>query len=194
MVKTSKKSTLPESEWTKREIPLNPDAVAQLNGIFYSLQGEKTAAYLDYLAEATGSGRYQQSEELDPWMTWEMAREMKAAGMDFGAHTVNHSLLARLTPEEQLFEIKESQKRVSEELKMEIDTFSFPVGKPNTFNEATRNALKQCGIRWAFSYYGGYNPTGTFDEYDLKRFPIELKTSLSFIRSAVSFPQVFSNE
>lgn len=192
MVKTSLKQSLPACEWFSKEIPLDKKAVDRLNGVFYALPNEKTADYLTYLAEATGSGRCSQSEGEFCWMTWDMAREMLAGGMEFGAHTVNHPILSRLNEEDQLFEIETSKRRIKEELNIDVETFSYPVGRRNTFNDATRRSLEKSGIRFCFSYYGNYNPPGEFDKYDIHRYAVETEVSLPYFRSVLVHPNIFA--
>ena len=192
MVKTSLKHSIPASEWTMHEIPLDMKAVDRLNGIYYALPNEKTPAYLEYLAEVTGSGRCSQSQGDHCWMTWDMAREMVAGGMEIGAHTVNHPILARLSEADQLKEVQRSKARIEKELNLKVNTFSYPVGRPNCFDEGTRRSLESCDIQFGFSYYGDYNPTGDFDRFDIRRYAVESELSLPYFRTVLTHPKLFA--
>ena len=43
------------------------------------MASEVTSAYLEAIAEATGSGRCDARQGADLWMTWDMLREMRAS-------------------------------------------------------------------------------------------------------------------
>ncbi len=64
-------------------------------------------------------------------MTWDQAREMQAAGIEFGAHTYSHPLLAEMAPEEALWEIETSRDDLRRELGIHSPSFCFPAGSLN---------------------------------------------------------------
>ncbi|NBB78320.1 MAG: polysaccharide deacetylase family protein [Verrucomicrobia bacterium] len=64
-------------------------------------------------------------------MTWDQAREMHAAGIEFGAHTYSHPLLAEMTTKEALWEIKKSRDDLNRELGVSRPSFCFPAGSLN---------------------------------------------------------------
>ncbi len=196
MVRSSNRSRIDANIWTIQPVDFDdPDrtvAVQSLLGTFKRLDGHETGAYLDFLAAATGSGRCPNELADDMWMTWDMVREMRQGGMCFGGHTVNHPVLSSLSAEEQDLEICECRLRIERELGESIDTFSYPVGGPEAFNDATRRSLSNHGFRWAFSYYGGYSRPGQFDCFDIPRVAVETDTSTSAFRSVTSLPQLFA--
>ncbi|MCA9017686.1 MAG: polysaccharide deacetylase family protein, partial [Planctomycetaceae bacterium] len=125
------------------------------------------------------------------WMTWDMVREMHEAGMDFGGHTVNHPILANHPIEQQRFEIEHCKQRIEAEIEDSISAFSYPVGGKDCFDQRTRDCLAQAGYRWGFSYYGGFSPLGTHDNWDIPRIAVESEEPAALFRSSVSIPQVF---
>jgi peptidoglycan/xylan/chitin deacetylase (PgdA/CDA1 family) len=147
---------------------------------------------MNYLAEATGSGRYPRASYPDPWMTWDMVREMLAQGMEIGGHTVHHPVLSRMPCEAQFEEIAQCVKRLYTELGQSVRAFSYPVGKPSAFNEDTRACLKRVGIDFAFSYYGGLRREADWDPYDIRRVAIESDIGLAQFRSLVRLPQMLA--
>ena len=56
--------------------------------------------FLDRVRDALGDG-FVRHPAGDGFMSWEMAREMAAAGIVFGAHGVSHRLMSQLSDEEQ---------------------------------------------------------------------------------------------
>jgi len=67
----------------------------------------------------------------DRMMTWDQAREMQAAGIEIGAHTVSHPLLAEMPLEEALREIECSRDDLRRELGIDRPGFCFPGGSLN---------------------------------------------------------------
>ena len=195
MVRSATQASLPENSWTDEAVSLNSDdcdqSIKSLLTVFKKLSGDKTEAYLNFLAEKTGAGRCPQEIADQVWMTWDMVREMHQAGMDFGGHTVNHPILANHPEETQRFEIEQCKQRIETEIKDSITAFSYPVGGKDCFDQRTRDCLKQAGYRWGFSYYGGYSQFGAHDNWDIPRIAVESEEPATLFRSAVSFPQVF---
>src|SRR5205807_1866765 len=157
-----------------------------------SLPGEQAGAFLDFLAAATGSGRCRPEDAQDLWMTWEQVREMRAAGMGFGGHTVNHPILARLSPAQQAAEIDGCRRRLEAELGEPMLAFAYPSGKPGTFNADTRRCLQAAGVRYAFSFYGGYARPGSPDEHDLPRVHVGWHMSPALFRVTLTLPEPFA--
>lgn len=196
MTRTSTRAGLPRNVWTILPVDFDePDragAICQLLKTYKQLEGHETERFLNFLAEESQSGRCPRGLADGEWMTWDMIREMRAGGMSFGAHTENHPLLARLQPEDQDREIRRSRCRLEIQLGEDIDSFSYPVGKPGAFDEVTRACLQEHGYRWAFSYYGGYADFRHIDRYDLPRVAVETDITESVFHSMTSLPRVFA--
>lgn len=191
MLRTTRLRTLAANEWLPTTVSLD-QGFARLLAVYKSLGTELTEAYLDFLADALGTGRCPQSLAVDQWMTWDMLREMQAGGMTFGGHTVNHPILANATADQQDWEVGECQRRLSEELGQPIDAFSYPNGQPSDFDELTRAALRSHGYRWAFSFSGGYCQPGQADRFDLPRIGVESAMKMPQFRATATLPQIFS--
>ncbi|MBM80492.1 MAG: polysaccharide deacetylase [Planctomycetaceae bacterium] len=196
MVRSSKKSCLGENPCVgplSFDEPTRQQAIKKLLRTYKQLPGESTDSFIEILAEATGSGRCPNSEASTMWMTRDMVREMHSGGMTFGAHTVNHPVLSSLTAEEQDLEICESRLRIEQEICQEVTAFSYPVGSKDAFNQDTRHCLTRHGIRWAFSFYGGFWRPGQLDAYDLPRVAMESDVTSPALRSVAALPQLFAD-
>lgn len=66
----------------------------------------------------------------DLMMTSEEVKAMRQAGMQIGAHTVSHPILARLTDEQARQEISGSKAYLEQLLGESIGVFAYPNGKP----------------------------------------------------------------
>lgn len=160
---------------------------------YKGLPGDRGEDFLDEIAERTGAGRAPSTLGAKTWMSWDMVREMRDLGMAFGGHTVNHPVLARLPREQQESELDGCRSRLRDELGVEMDLFSYPVGLRDCFDETTRDLLRTRQVRFAFSNYGGYEPAkATADPLDLKRTNVGRGTSPALFRSIVERPRAFA--
>lgn len=85
-------------------------------------------------------------------MSWENAREMQASGfVEFGAHTVNHEILSRLSPEKMEQEIVASCERITEMLGISQPLFAYPNGALSDFDDGARRILQRLGLPCALT-------------------------------------------
>ena len=187
---------MPGGDWFAGDVLLHggdrEGPVRTLLRKFKSLPHAETGRYIDFLAEATGSGRYTGSDVSTLWMTWDMVREMKSAGMCIGGHTVNHPVLARLPLEGQAAEVAGCKQRIVTETGGPMRFFSYPVGGPTAFNQDTRTCMQTAGVEIAFSYYGTFRRFAPGDAYDMPRVAIERSSTLSDVAALLALPQVFA--
>ncbi|HUR84056.1 MAG TPA: polysaccharide deacetylase family protein [Solirubrobacteraceae bacterium] len=126
------------------------------------------------------------------WMTWDMAREMHAAGMSFGGHTVDHPILARLSPERQDEQVRGCAARLREELGIGLEAFSYPVGSPDAFDATTQAIVRRAGCELAFAFAGGYARRGATDRLAVPRMSVGRELTIDEVRAATVLPQVFA--
>jgi peptidoglycan/xylan/chitin deacetylase (PgdA/CDA1 family) len=197
MVRTSQQDRVELSRWIPAPIsfdePEREEAVRTLLRAYKAMPAESTGHYLDAVAEATRSGRCEQAEVgRSLWMDWEMLREMKAAGMTVAGHTVTHPVLARTSIKRQREEILGCGARLAEEMGEPMKYFSYPIGKPGSFDSVTQDCLQEAGVRFAFSYYGGFRRFGEWNNYDIRRVAVETYLTTEWFRSIVAVPQLFA--
>jgi peptidoglycan/xylan/chitin deacetylase (PgdA/CDA1 family) len=66
------------------------------------------------------------------YLTWDQAREMSAAGIEFVSHTVSHGNLATASRDEARSELADSRRSLEENLGRPIQFFVYPYGEPFT--------------------------------------------------------------
>jgi peptidoglycan/xylan/chitin deacetylase (PgdA/CDA1 family) len=66
----------------------------------------------------------------DLMMTSDQLRQLHAAGMEIGGHTVNHPILARLAPDAARREIADGKDTLEGLLRVPVRSFAYPNGKP----------------------------------------------------------------
>jgi peptidoglycan/xylan/chitin deacetylase (PgdA/CDA1 family) len=194
MVRSSRRRAIPAGEWLTAPLafdePEREEAVSTLLARYRVLAREQAEPFLDFLADATGSGRPDESHAADLWMSWDMVRELSSSGMSIGGHTVNHPHLTLLPEGEQRAEISGCADRLRAELGDGMSVFSYPGG---AFNEVTRGCLQGLGVQYAFRARGGYSPFDrSWDAYGIRRTSIEGSMTLDRFRSTVTLPQLFA--
>ena len=75
--------------------------------------------------------------------SWDEIREMATQGMLFGAHTLTHPILTRVSLNDATREIHESQGQLAAALGQDVDWFCYPQGGPADYNPAVRQAVGQ---------------------------------------------------
>lgn len=196
MVRTSKQHQVKLPGWLPAPVTFDePDresAVRTLLRAYKALPVECASRYLDAVAEGTGSGRCGAEAGKDFWMDWDMLRQMRASSMTVAGHTVTHRVLARAPRETQRDEIFGCATRLAQEMSEPMRYFAYPVGGPNSFDSVTQDCLREAGVRYAFSYYGGFRRFGDWNNYDVRRVPVETYLTTDWFHSIITLPQVFS--
>lgn len=182
---------LPWLETPIRVGPLETDAAIQtVLARYKSLPTLAAQEMLAALRDRCGSPALDAGITDTVWMTWAMAREMAAAGMEIGGHTVTHPLLGRLDAAAQQAEIAGGQHRIAEELGRPATAFAYPVGSADAFDETTKSAVADAGFRLAFSFHGGYARAAAWDPFDIPRTYIATGTGIPTLRAILAIPQV----
>ena len=196
MVVSSERDRLDPSEWWDTALPLHglraPSTVKRLVRLRRCLPPSRGDDMLAHLASATGSGRRPPECTAEEFVTWDMAREMAAAGMSFGGHTDTHPVLTTLPARHQQAEIEHSLARIGTELGARPTTFAYPVGYRETFDASTKAAAATAGVRRAFSNYGGYTRPSNWDPLDIRRVGVGQSTSEAAFRWTLGLPALFA--
>jgi peptidoglycan/xylan/chitin deacetylase (PgdA/CDA1 family) len=179
-------------EWRGQTIPLRPrrGSIRAIQRIMKQRPNEETEGLVQELAgscEVNLPGLALQSAEL---MTWDQIRDLKTRGMDIGAHTHSHWVLATLPPGRQEQEIVECRSLLESETGAPVSSLAYPVGGPDSFTAETVAAAKSAGIRLAFSYSAATNPWPALDRYNIHR--LLTPPDLSRLAAATVWPSVFA--
>ena len=86
-------------------------------------------------------------------MTWDEIRDLKAAGMQIGCHSMTHPYLTRVLNEETLKkEIFGAKQSIESHVGVSVTTFAYPFGQ---YNERVVAAVKEAGFTSARSTWPG---------------------------------------
>ena len=116
-------------------------------------------------------------------MTSDQVRELHREGMEIGAHTINHPILARIENPTAYNEIAEGKKMLEEIIKAPVNLFAYPNGKPNKDYLLDHvKMVKEIGFDAAVSTAWGAAQAGN-DIYQLPRFtPWDLNEGFFVLR------------
>ena len=81
-----------------------------------------------------------------PMMTWDEIKEMRRAGIDFGAHSHSHTRLTEVEPEEARREMLRSKSEIEERLGEAIDLLAYPYGSYNGEVKEIASSLFEAAI------------------------------------------------
>ncbi len=103
-------------------------------------------------------------------MTTAQVRDLRKAGMQVGAHTRSHPILARLPNDEAQREIVDSKIHLEALLDESVTLFAYPNGKPgNDYLAVHARMARQAGFTAAVSTAPGVS-TAESDKYQLPRY------------------------
>lgn len=108
------------------------------------------------------------SPDSELMLNWMEVKEMHNAGIRFGAHTVTHPILSRLSLDEVVQEIRQSKSVIENVLQESIAAFAYPSGRPQDFNAEIKDVVRQEGFRCAVSTMTGANCDAD-DMFEMKR-------------------------
>ena len=98
-------------------------------------------------------------------------KALRVAGMDIGAHTVTHPILAHTTPDEAEYELGASRETLERLLGEKVGLFAYPNGRPGIdYLDEHVHLVRRLGFDAAVSTARGANRTGRADPCQLRRF------------------------
>lgn len=127
----------------------------------------------------------------DFMMSRAQARNLHSAGMEIGAHTITHPILAGLSPQEARREIEEGREQAEEVVGGPVPLFAYPNGKPGRdYHEEHVAMVRAAGFEAAVSTQWGVAGPAS-DCYQLPRFTPWDRTPTRFmLRLAQNYGQL----
>ncbi|HST20031.1 MAG TPA: polysaccharide deacetylase family protein [Blastocatellia bacterium] len=123
-------------------------------------------------------------DDLGP-ITWEQAREMDAAAIEIGSHTVTHPILTNVSRAQLRSELVQSRERIESILKRKVDLFCYPNGD---YNSEVTSEVERAGYRCAVTVEPGLNDAHS-SPFALRRIAADSDLA-HFVQSTSGFEQV----
>lgn len=140
-------------------------AVGQLIGQVKYLQPALRQRVVLAIAEQAGAAL-----PANLMMSTGQVRALRAAGMQIGAHTVTHPILARLDDDSAYREIADGKDQLEALLGERVRLFAYPNGKPGEdYQQQSVELVRRAGFDAAFSTAWGAARAGS-DVFQLPRF------------------------
>jgi peptidoglycan/xylan/chitin deacetylase (PgdA/CDA1 family) len=110
-------------------------------------------------------------------------RDMQAAGITIGSHTLTHPQLPECTPEVMHTELADSKARLEDVISRPVTHFAYPFG---LYDDKARQLVEECGYLSACSTRSGFNNEKT-DRYELRRIEVFGSDHLRHLRQKMKF-------
>lgn len=149
-------------------------AFSRLRDYIKTLPHEEAMEWVERLCETLGTPPLPASV-----LGWQALRDLAREGVTLGAHTRNHPILTRVSPEVIRQEAVDSLQDLEQEIGATLPIFAYPSGGANA--EVVRT-LKQAGFELAFLTGSGINDLRTADPLQMRRINVGQTTSLPVLR------------
>jgi peptidoglycan/xylan/chitin deacetylase (PgdA/CDA1 family) len=140
--------------------------VEKISRIAKTLYGDQRRRFIDDLESKLRPNPPAGAEQR--MLNWDQIREMQSAGIEFGSHTVSHTILSRLPRAEMIREIRDSREELSDRLGTPVSSFAYPNGGAADYTEEAKTVLRGCGYSCAVTCCSGFNHALS-DLFELKR-------------------------
>jgi peptidoglycan/xylan/chitin deacetylase (PgdA/CDA1 family) len=141
-------------------------ALSQLLKFLWSLDDSDRSRWVEKLIQQLGIKAPMGCDGL--MLSWDEIKTMSQRGIAFGAHTVTHPILSKLSPQQVKQEIRASKEIIEANVKMPVRHFAYPVGRREDFTEAVKEELKNAGFECAVTTIFGSNDAQQ-DLFELRR-------------------------
>lgn len=88
----------------------------------------------------------------EPLLDWLKIREMDAAGVEFGAHSLTHPSLPKIAAKEAMWEVMGGKYALEDALQNPVHSFAYPYGH---YDKAVREMVGEAGYRLAVTTQHG---------------------------------------
>lgn len=117
------------------------------------------------------------------FMTWDQVEQLKSAGFEIGAHTVNHPILSRVSVERAESEMLESRDQIKKALGNCSEVFCYPNGKSSDY---TPEVMQAAARHFSAALATNRGPARSSERYEMRRIGVGYETtSDEFVRMLI---------
>ena len=161
------------------------DAAKRINELLKKLPDDSKEEAISKISGSLGVDLPELPPDEYGAITWSQAREMDAAGVEIGSHTVSHPILTRVTDQRLRYELSRSRGRIETELNRADDMLCFPNGN---YDPRVVLAARSAGYQCAVTVEPGFNAAGC-DLLMLRRVHTESNFA-RFVQQTSGFDQI----
>jgi peptidoglycan/xylan/chitin deacetylase (PgdA/CDA1 family) len=180
-IRLAKGRSIDLSDVGRGEFPLNSDQdrIVVVNKLISSLKYRSFEERNNSVEKLVSLVEKKLPDDL--MMTTNQVVGLVEAGMEVGAHTVNHPILANISSKRAVSEIVESKHRLTEIISKNIVSFAYPNGRPGVDYQAEHvNAVSEAGFKQSVTTAWGYATKKT-DPFQLPRLGFWGTSSFRFV-------------
>lgn len=141
-------------------------ALAQTLAHFKRVPDEERHRALEALLAALGVTDQRGFKNL--MLSWDDVHALRGLGFTIGAHTVNHPILSRVTPQRAWTEILGSRTMIESACGAAPRAFAYPNGGAAEYTETVKRLVREAGFTCAVTTRFGLNTSNT-DPWELRR-------------------------
>jgi peptidoglycan/xylan/chitin deacetylase (PgdA/CDA1 family) len=141
---------MPDGTFFERSLSAAPDREAadrDLDALLLAMPDESRRDVIAKLPEAAGLFLPDAIPAEYAPLDWDALRKMTSEGLEVGAHTQTHPVLARISSVPRLRqEVAGSKLAIENQLNVPVRHFCYPNGQPADFNSASIDAVRNAGF------------------------------------------------
>ena len=146
--------------------PARLGAMARTLDRFKRLPDEDRRRELDAILSALGVNDQRYFKNL--MLSWDDVHALSGLGWHVGAHTVNHPILSRVSPQRAWTEILGARTMIESACGVSPRAFAYPNGGPEDYTETVKQLVREAGFTCAVTTRFGLN-TPTTNPWELRR-------------------------
>lgn len=128
-------------------------------------------------------------------LSWQQARQLTAAGIEIGAHTVSHGFLNQMTAVQIENELFIAKQRIEEETGQSPIALSYPTGK---YSETVIQIAKRLGFQFGYTYHHQVAhlkniKAASQAAFEIPRLHVELDVNLPLFKANMLLPSWFGD-
>lgn len=150
-----------------------------------TLSEESANAYLLHLRESNFPALTPNEIEMFSFLSWEETCRLHQLGFMIGSHTMDHSILTRVSAEHRRHELHESRQQLERHLNTSCICIAYPNGSPTDYSPQILSDVAQAGYKLGFTINAGACTRNT-DPLTLSRICIPGKLSRLGYQSRIS--------
>ena len=125
-------------------------------------------SFIDNLRNDSGEIFFNKKNIEIEFLSWKNCKQIVSEGIfDIGSHSINHSLISKLSIDQCIYEVKESKNIIENKLKIKCNHFAPPVGDYSINRDL--NIIKDSKYRSLSTTIRGKMSKKNFDLFSLKR-------------------------
>lgn len=128
----------------------------RIRGVSKTLPDRRRSEYLAALRAEGNSVACETERQAFRFLDWDGVRALRDRGFAIGSHTVDHTILTKLSDVDLDHQLRESRSRIQAELAAPCPFIAYPNGGPSDVSQHVLQRVRAAGYRVGFTTTGGF--------------------------------------